>query len=184
MHHLKPASVLLRHVKQSGFSNRQISTCISSTKLVTRRLHPKAGVLPFVKKIDTLAAEFPAFTNYNPETVSTDYDEADWLYFENVGLKSILSIYDAEIARSVILSMGCWTPNIIALPLFRPERQDLRYIAVDDIAENRCKLSHILDEVGVDQPLWKELSSFDDARELCDKVECPCSCARCTPCLA
>ncbi|KAF5319192.1 hypothetical protein D9619_008745 [Psilocybe cf. subviscida] len=225
-------TVLLRHSKQSGFSDRQISTCIGSTELAVRRLRLEAGISPFVKQIDTVAAEFPAFTNYlyttysaiehdvsftergvivlgsgvyrigssvefdwcavrairtlreqglptvminyNPETVSTDYDEADRLYFENISLETVLDIYDAESARGVILSMGGQTPNNIALPLFR---QNVKIYGTSpemiDMAENRYKFSRLLDEIGVDQPLWKELSSFDDAREFCDKVGYP-----------
>ena len=223
---------LLRQAKQYGFSDRQLGGCIGSTGLAVRRLRQEAKITPFVKQIDTVAAEFPAYTNYlymtynaleddvdfedhgvmvlgsgvyrigssvefdwcavrairtlrdqglptimvnyNPETVSTDYDEADRLYFENISLETILDIYDIEGSRGVILSMGGQTPNNIALPLYR---QNVTIYGTSpemiDTAENRYKFSRLLDEIGVDQPLWKELTSFEAAREFCDKVGYP-----------
>ncbi|KAI0641799.1 carbamoyl-phosphate synth [Trametes meyenii] len=224
--------VLLRQAKQLGFSDRQVAGCMNSTELAVRRLRQENGVAPFVKQIDTVAAEFPAFTNYlyttynavehdvtfedcgvivlgsgvyrigssvefdwcavrairtlrdsglptvminyNPETVSTDYDEADRLYFENISLETVLDIYDTERSRGVILSMGGQTPNNIALPLYR---QNVKIYGTSpemiDTAENRFKFSRLLDEIGVDQPLWKELSSFDEAHSFCEKVGYP-----------
>ncbi|KAF8906981.1 carbamoyl-phosphate synthase [Gymnopilus junonius] len=223
---------LLRHAKQYGFSDRELANCIGSTELAVRRLRQESGISPFVKQIDTVAAEFPAFTNYlymtynavehdidftdrgvivlgsgvyrigssvefdwcavrairtlreqglptvmvnyNPETVSTDYDEADRLYFENISLETILDIYDAEGSRGVILSMGGQTPNNIALPLYR---QNVKIYGTSpemiDMAENRYKFSRLLDEIGVDQPQWKELTSFEAATEFCEKVGYP-----------
>ncbi|TFK38441.1 carbamoyl-phosphate synthase [Crucibulum laeve] len=223
---------LLRQSKQLGFSDRQVATCVGSTELAVRRLRQEAGIAPYVKQIDTVAAEFPAFTNYlyttynaiehditfeergvmvlgsgvyrigssvefdwcavrairtlrdqgiptvmvnyNPETVSTDYDEADRLYFENISLETILDIYDTERSRGVILSMGGQTPNNIALPLYR---QNVKIYGTSpemiDTAENRYKFSRLLDEIGVDQPLWKELTSFEHAAAFCDKVGYP-----------
>lgn len=223
---------LLRHAKQYGFSDRQISNCIGSTELAVRRLRQESGISPLVKQIDTVAAEFPAFTNYlymtynaiehdiqfedrgvivlgsgvyrigssvefdwcavrairtlreqglptvmvnyNPETVSTDYDEADRLYFENISLETILDIYDVESSRGVILSMGGQTPNNIALPLYR---QNVKIYGTSpemiDMAENRYKFSRLLDEIDVDQPLWKELTSYEAAAEFCEKVGYP-----------
>ncbi|KAF7328960.1 Bifunctional pyrimidine biosynthesis protein [Mycena venus] len=112
--------------------------------------------------------------NYNPETVSTDYDEADRLYFENISLETILDIYDAERSRGVILAMGGQTPNNIALPLYR---QNVKIYGTSpemiDTAENRYKFSRLLDEIGVDQPLWKELTSFEEAEAFCGKVGYP-----------
>ncbi|KAG0350886.1 dihydroorotate dehydrogenase, partial [Mortierella sp. AD032] len=157
-------SSMLRSAKQIGFSDRQIATAISSNELSVRRLRTDAGITPFVKQIDTVAAEFPAFTNYlymtynavehditfedkgvmvlgsgvyrigssvefdwcavrairtlrsrgvktvmvnyNPETVSTDYDEADRLYFENINLERILDIYEIESSSGVVIAMG------------------------------------------------------------------------------
>jgi carbamoyl-phosphate synthase/aspartate carbamoyltransferase len=205
---------------------------MGSTELAVRRLRQENNIAPFVKQIDTVAAEFPAFTNYlyttynaiehdvdfndrgvmvlgsgvyrigssvefdwcavrairtlreqglqtvmvnyNPETVSTDYDEADRLYFENISLETILDIYDTEHARGVILAMGGQTPNNIALPLYR---QNVKIYGTSpemiDTAENRYKFSRLLDEIGVDQPLWKELTSFEEATAFCAKVGYP-----------
>ncbi|KAH6904964.1 aspartate carbamoyltransferase [Coprinopsis sp. MPI-PUGE-AT-0042] len=225
-------SDLLRRSKQYGFSDKQVATCINSNELAVRRLRQENAIAPFVKQIDTVAAEFPAFTNYlyttynavehdiafedrgimvlgsgvyrigssvefdwcavrairtlrdqgiptvmvnyNPETVSTDYDEADRLYFENISLETILDIYDTERSRGVILSMGGQTPNNIALPLYR---QNVKIYGTSpemiDTAENRYKFSRLLDEIGVDQPQWKELSSFEAAVAFCDSVGYP-----------
>ncbi|KAF4622469.1 hypothetical protein D9613_009313 [Agrocybe pediades] len=225
-------TAILRHSKQYGFSDRQIASCIGSTELAVRQLRLESGITPFVKQIDTVAAEFPAFTNYlyttynavehdirftdrgvmvlgsgvyrigssvefdwcavrairtlreqglptvmvnyNPETVSTDYDEADRLYFENISLETILDVYEAESSRGVILSMGGQTPNNIALPLYR---QNVKIYGTSpemiDMAENRYKFSRLLDDIGVDQPLWKELTSYEAAAEFCEKVGYP-----------
>ncbi|KAG8920509.1 hypothetical protein FRC02_000872, partial [Tulasnella sp. 418] len=223
---------LLRRTKEMGFSDRQLGTFLQSSEMAIRRLRQEHGISPYVKQIDTVAAEFPAFTNYlyltynarehdvsfddrgvmvlgsgvyrigssvefdwcavrairtlrdqglktimvnyNPETVSTDYDEADRLYFETISLETILDIYDAEQSKGVILSMGGQTPNNIALPLYR---QNVHIYGTSpemiDTAENRFKFSRLLDKIGVDQPLWKELTSFDEAHEFCAKVGYP-----------
>lgn len=112
--------------------------------------------------------------NYNPETVSTDYDEADRLYFENISLETVLDIYDTEQSSGVMMAMGGQTPNNIALPLFR---QNVKIYGTSpemiDTAENRYKFSRMLDKIGVDQPLWKELTSLDEAKEFCDTVGYP-----------
>ncbi|KAF7796439.1 hypothetical protein EIP86_007616 [Pleurotus ostreatoroseus] len=225
-------SKLLRQAKQQGFSDRLMAICMGSNELAVRRLRQEFGIIPFVKQIDTVAAEFPAFTNYlyttynaiehditfedrgvmvlgsgvyrigssvefdwcavrairtlrenglptvmvnyNPETVSTDYDEADRLYFENISLETILDIYELEASRGVILSMGGQTPNNIALLLYR---QNVKIYGTSpemiDTAENRYKFSRLLDEIGVDQPRWKELSSFDEAHTFCESVGYP-----------
>ncbi|KAF5373135.1 hypothetical protein D9758_001533 [Tetrapyrgos nigripes] len=222
----------LKRAKQLGFSDRQLAGCLGSTELAVRRLRQENGIYPFVKQIDTVAAEFPAFTNYlyttynaiahdisfndrgvmvlgsgvyrigssvefdwcavrairtlreqglptimvnyNPETVSTDYDEADRLYFENISLETILDIYDVEQSRGVILSMGGQTPNNIALPLYR---ENVKIYGTSpemiDTAENRFKFSRLLDAIGVDQPLWKELTTYEEAQSFCDKVGYP-----------
>ncbi|KAG0247138.1 dihydroorotate dehydrogenase, partial [Mortierella polycephala] len=223
---------MLRSAKQLGFSDRQIASAISSNELSVRRLRTDAGITPFVKQIDTVAAEFPAFTNYlymtynavehdvsfedkgvmvlgsgvyrigssvefdwcavrairtlrgrgvktvmvnyNPETVSTDYDEADRLYFENINLERILDIYEIETSSGVVIAMGGQTPNNIALPL---HRQNVKILGTSpemiDTAENRYKFSRMLDQIEVDQPLWKELTSFAEAGEFCNKVGYP-----------
>ncbi|KAH9840660.1 carbamoyl-phosphate synthase [Rhodofomes roseus] len=222
----------LKQAKQLGFSDRQLAACMGSTELAVRRLRQETGIMPYVKQIDTVAAEFPAYTNYlyttynaiehdvsfndrgvmvlgsgvyrigssvefdwcavrairtlrenglstvmvnyNPETVSTDYDEADRLYFENISLETILDIYDTESSRGIVLSMGGQTPNNIALPLYR---QNVKIYGTSpemiDTAENRFKFSRLLDEIGVDQPSWKELTSYQDAQTFCEKVGYP-----------
>ncbi|KAN0059974.1 Carbamoyl-phosphate synthase [Thecaphora frezii] len=223
---------VLRQAKQLGFSDRQLAKCLNSTELAVRRLRQEHAIMPFVKQIDTVAAEFPAFTNYlyttynavehdvsfqdrgvmvigsgvyrigssvefdwcavrairtlrqrgyktimvnyNPETVSTDYDEADRLYFENISLETVLDIYDLEQSSGVIISMGGQTPNNIALPLYR---QNVKILGTSpemiDMAENRYKFSRMLDKIGVDQPLWKELTSFEEAQEACARFGYP-----------
>ncbi|GMK59115.1 hypothetical protein CspeluHIS016_0701300 [Cutaneotrichosporon spelunceum] len=225
-------SELLRNAKQLGFSDRQIAKAISSNELAVRRLRSDARISPFVKQIDTVAAEFPAYTNYlyttynasehdvtfndngvmvlgsgvyrigssvefdwcavrairtlrenglktvminyNPETVSTDYDEADRLYFENISLETVLDIYDIESSSGLVLSMGGQTPNNIALAL---HRQNVKIYGTSpemiDTAENRYKFSRMLDKIEVDQPLWRELTSFAEAKAFCDKVSYP-----------
>ncbi|GME96664.1 unnamed protein product [[Candida] boidinii] len=226
-----PYSVL-RQAKQLGFEDRQIALFLNSNEMAIRRLRKDAGIIPFVKQIDTVAAEFPAFTNYlyltynadssdveftdngimvlgsgvyrigssvefdwcavrairtlreqgfktimvnyNPETVSTDYDEADRLYFETINLERILDIYEIEKSSGVIISMGGQTSNNIALPLYR---QNVKILGTSpemiDSAENRYKFSRMLDKIGVDQPAWKELTSFDEAEGFAEKVGYP-----------
>lgn len=223
---------LLRTAKKLGFSDRQLAKFWSSNELAVRRLRLEAGITPFVKQIDTVAAEFPAFTNYlyltysasendvsfndhgvmvlgsgvyrigssvefdwcsvrairtlresgyktimvnyNPETVSTDYDEADRLYFENINLETVLDIYQLESASGVLGAMGGQTPNNIALPLLRSGVKVLGTSPeMIDTAEDRYKFSRMLDRMGVDQPTWKELTSFEEARAFCEKVSYP-----------
>ena len=223
---------LIRQAKQLGFSDRQLAKFWSSNELAVRRLRVEAGITPVVKQIDTVAAEFPAFTNYlymtyngsehdvsfedhgvmvlgsgvyrigssvefdwcsvrairtlrdqgfktvmvnyNPETVSTDYDEADRLYFENINLETILDIYQLESSSGVIISMGGQTPNNIALPL---HRLNVKILGTSpemiDTAENRYKFSRMLDRIFVDQPAWKELTSIEEATDFCEKVTYP-----------
>jgi carbamoyl-phosphate synthase/aspartate carbamoyltransferase len=111
---------------------------------------------------------------YNPETVSTDYDEADRLYFENISLETVLDIYALENSSGVIISMGGQTPNNIALPL---HRMNVKILGTSpdmiDTAENRYKFSRMLDRINVDQPAWKELTSIEEALEFCDRVSYP-----------
>lgn len=215
-----------------GFSDKQIATFVNSNELAVRRVRLEYGIFPFVKQIDTVAAEFPCFTNYlyttynasendvefedrgvmvlgsgvyrigssvefdwcavrcirtlrergfktimvnyNPETVSTDYDEADRLYFETITLETILDIYELENSSGVIISVGGQTPNNIALPL---HRQNVKILGTSpemiDTAENRYKFSRMLDRIHVDQPLWKELTQMDAAHTFCDQVGYP-----------
>ncbi|KAL8940075.1 MAG: hypothetical protein Q9216_003014 [Gyalolechia sp. 2 TL-2023] len=111
---------------------------------------------------------------FNPETVSTDYDEADRLYFETINVETVLDIYELESSAGVIISMGGQTPNNIALPL---HRLNVRVLGTSpemiDTAENRYKFSRMLDHILVDQPAWKELTSIDEATEFCEKVTYP-----------
>ena len=218
--------------KQFGFSDRQIARALLTTELAVRKRRKEMCVTPYVKQIDTVAAEFPCFTNYlywtyhaqchdidfadqgvmvlgsgvyrigssvefdwcavrcirtlrshgfktimvnyNPETVSTDYDEADRLYFENLTLETILDIYEVENALGVVVSMGGQTPNNIALSLYR-ENVKILGTSPDmiDGAENRYKFSRMLDKIGVDQPLWKELTSNEEASKFCETVGYP-----------
>lgn len=223
---------ILRQAKQLGFCDRQLAKFWDSNELAVRRMRLEAGIIPFVKQIDTVAAEFPAFTNYlyltynasdhdisfddhgvmvlgsgvyrigssvefdwcsvrairtlresgfktimvnyNPETVSTDYDEADKLYFENINLETVLDIYELESSCGVLGAMGGQTPNNIALPLLRSGVHVLGTSPeMIDTAENRYKFSRMLDRIGVDQPTWKELTSFEEAKIFCNNVSYP-----------
>ncbi|KAI8855100.1 hypothetical protein BC829DRAFT_426735 [Chytridium lagenaria] len=193
----------IRSAKTDCMSDRQIAKAISTTELAVRKLRVNKGVTPFVKQIDTVAAEFPAFTNYlymtynamehdmhfndagimvlgsgvyriGSSTVSTDYDEADRLYFETITLERVLDIYQLEKADGVIVAMGGQTPNNIALPL---HRENVKILGTSpemiDNAENRYKFSRLLDKIGVDQPQWKELTSIEEASVFCNKVGYP-----------
>uniref|UniRef100_A0A8H7TLC5 ATP-grasp domain-containing protein n=1 Tax=Bionectria ochroleuca TaxID=29856 RepID=A0A8H7TLC5_BIOOC len=223
---------LLLQAKRLGFSDRQLANFWSSNEIAVRRLRQEAGIHPFVKQIDTVAAEFPAYTNYlyltynasehdldfddhgvvvlgsgvyrigssvefdwcsvrairtlrelgyktvminsNPETVSTDTDEADRLYFETVDLETSLDIYDLEGARGILGAMSGQLPNNIALPLHRAGAKVLGTSPeMIDSAENRYKFSRMLDRIEVDQPTWKELTSFEEAKSFCQKVTYP-----------
>ncbi|KAK4671054.1 Carbamoyl-phosphate synthase [Podospora pseudoanserina] len=225
------ANTLLR-AKQLGFSDRQIANFVGSSELLVRDVRTKAGITPFVKQIDTVAAEFPAYTNYlyttynasehdiafndrgvmvlgsgvyrigssvefdwcsvrairtlmesgiktimmncNPETVSTDFDEADRLYFEATTMETVLDVYEVENSQGVLGAMGGQGPNNIALPLFRAGVKMLGTSPeMIDSAENRYKFSRMLDRIGVDQPTWKELTSFEEAKAFCTKVTYP-----------
>lgn len=114
------------------------------------------------------------YANLSQETVSTDYDEADRLYFENINLETILDIYQLESSSGVLIAMGGQTPNNIALPL---HRLNVKVLGTSpemiDNAENRYKFSRMLDRIGVDQPTWKELTSFEEAKDFCNAVSYP-----------
>lgn len=113
--------------------------------------------------------------NYNPETVSTDYDVSDRLYFEQLTLESVLDIYEKEKSSGVIISMGGQIPNNLALPLWR---HNVKILGTSpemiDSAENRYKFSRLLDNIGVDQPRWKELTNIEDMKLFCDQMGYPC----------
>ncbi|KAJ2133543.1 Carbamoyl-phosphate synthase [Coemansia sp. RSA 921] len=223
---------LVRRAKQQGFSDSGIAQLTRRNEMQVRNTREGFGITPFVKQIDTVAAEFPAHTNYlyltynasahdvsfvdhgvmvlgsgvyrigssvefdwcavrairtlrenrfktvmvnyNPETVSTDYDEADRLYFSNITMERIMDIYAAEAAAGVIISMGGQAPNNIALAL---HRNKVRIFGTSpeniDGAENRYKFSRMLDQIGVDQPQWRELTQHEDAEEFCAEVGYP-----------
>lgn len=141
-----------------------------------------------VRAIRTLrASDFKTImVNYNPETVSTDYDEADRLYFEAITLETVMDIYAMEKSTGCVVSMGGQTPNNLALSL---HRQNVHIYGTSpeqiDCAENRFvpflfidamfsyKFSRMCDSIGVDQPQWKELTSLDEAMAFCVKVDFP-----------
>lgn len=227
-------SELMKEAKQNGYSDKQISNRIGGTEMEVRAARKGMGIIPVAKQIDTLAAEFPASTNYlymtyngtendvefgesvdptvvlgsgvyrigssvefdysavqcvrklremgrstimvnyNPETVSTDYDESDRLYFEELSLERVLDINDAEDPAGVVVSVGGQIPNNLALDL---HKQDVKVLGTHpdriDQAEDRNKYSDLMDQIGVDQPAWSELADLDDAAEFCDKVGYP-----------
>ncbi|GMO43042.1 MAG: carbamoyl-phosphate synthase (glutamine-hydrolyzing) large subunit [Termitinemataceae bacterium] len=225
-------SLILR-AKQHGFSDKQIGHLLGDIpEDEMRRMRENLKIKPFVKQIDTLAAEYPAKTNYlymtyngsaddvgqagrgvmvlgsgayrigssvefdwccvnaaltarnagrysimvncNPETVSTDYDICDRLYFEELTLERILDIYEREIPEGIILSMGGQIPNNLAIPLF--DAGALIYgtsPASIDMAEDRNKFSALLDDLGIEQPEWAELSDFETAKKFALKVGYP-----------
>ena len=233
---------LLREAKCMGFSDYQIGKLtISGDKLnphekqaAVRKYRKGLGVLPVVKQIDTLAGEYPAFTNYlyityngtendvqfeqdgksvvvlgsgayrigssvefdwcgvaavkkiqemgyravminyNPETVSTDYDTCDRLFFDELTLERVLDICDMEAPKGVIVSTGGQIPNNLALLL---DHEGINILGTSaksiDMAEDRQKFSEMCDSLGIDQPRWKELTSMDDIWSFVDEVGLP-----------
>jgi carbamoyl-phosphate synthase/aspartate carbamoyltransferase len=221
-------------LKQHGFSDVQIARRCNTSELIVRRKRLSMDVKPCVKQIDTLAAEYPAQTNYlymtysgseddiefdaqgimvlgcgpycigssvefdwcavscvrqlrksgfkaivvnyNPETVSTDYDESDRLYFEELSCERVLDIYEREVSQGVIVSVGGQIANNLALPLHR-QGVNILGTAPDmiDMAEDRHKFSALLDRLGVDQPKWIEFSgsSKEKMKSACDKMGYP-----------
>ena len=113
--------------------------------------------------------------NCNPETVSTDYDMCNKLYFEEISCETVMEIYDVERPDGVILSMGGQLPNNIAMDLFR-QRAKILGTSPESIdgAENRFKFSRLMDQVGILQPLWKELTDVEAAKKFCNQVGYPC----------
>jgi len=229
-------SLLLRTAKEQGFSDFQIArTCASSRDALAVRARRKSmGILPVVKQIDTLAAEYPAMTNYlyltyngsendidyeadgrsvvvlgsgayrigssvefdwcsvnalltvkregwrsvminyNPETVSTDYDMCDRLYFDELTYERVMDILDLEQPHGVILSVGGQIPNNLATRLDEAHVNILGTSARSiDNAEDRNKFSAMLDRLGIDQPRWRELTSMADIQEFIDEVGYP-----------
>ncbi len=233
---------LLRHAKCAGFSDNQISRLLKRTEqlprgysamLKVRERRKELGILPVTNQIDTLAAEYPAKTNYlyltyhgseddierssvrpqivlgggayrigssvefdwcavnaaqslaanghstvlinfNPETVSTDYDTCDRLYFDELSLERVLDICDKEDPLGVVISVGGQIPNQLAVPLGE-QGVPVLGTSVDSIdrAENREKFSTLLDDLGIDQPEWRELTSLDDALSFAENTGYP-----------
>ena len=227
---LTPA--LLRKAKQLGFSDEQIALLQDKKELEIRYLRKEWKILPAIKQIDTLAAEYPALTNYlyltyngtehdllpaannvivlgggayrigssvefdwccvnaiqtikklgyaaiminyNPETVSTDYDVCDRLYFDELSLERVLDIYEFESPQGIIISMGGQIPNNLALKLHNLDISILGTSASSiDQAEDRYKFSQLLDQLQIDQPPWQELSSVQEATNFANKVGYP-----------
>lgn len=236
------APALLRQAKEQGFSDFQTARCVlgdamtdPEADILDVRARRKAlGIVPVVKQIDTLAAEYPAQTNYlyltyngtendvdylhdhrsivvlgsgayrigssvefdwcsvnalmtvkkegwrsvminyNPETVSTDYDMCDRLYFDELTFERVMDILDLEQPHGVILSVGGQIPNNLATRLDAEHVNILGTSAASiDNAEDRNKFSAMLDRLGVDQPRWRELTSFDDINRFIDEVGFP-----------
>jgi len=218
--------------KKLGFCDRQIANRIGSNEGAVRNLRQEMGFRPCVKQIDTVAAEYPAYTNYlyvtyngsendvvmeggftivmgsgvyrigssvefdycavgcvrelrklghktiminyNPETVSTDYDECDRLYFDELTFETVMDIYEMESASGIVLSMGGQIPNNIASQLLRAEAHIFGTSpTMIDGAENRYKFSRMCDVNGIDQPAWKELDSLEAGRAFAADVSYP-----------
>lgn len=118
--------------------------------------------------------KYTIIINYNPETVSTDYDISDRLYFEEISNEVVTDIYYMEKAEGVILSVGGQTPNNLALNMYYNNVKILgTHPRNIDNAEDRHKFSKLLDKIGVDQPEWKEMSTLKEAYKFCEKVEYP-----------
>ena len=233
---------LLKEVKAAGFSDFQIarfvlkdaSESMQKKALDVRKYRKAKGVVPAVKRINTVASEHPELTNYlyftyalnehdinfykndksvivlgsgayrigssvefdwcsvnaintarnlgyksiminyNPETVSTDYDMCDRLYFDELTLERVLDVIDLEEPRGVIVSVGGQIPNNLAMKLHNQGVPVLGTSPVNiDRAENRDKFSAMLDKLGIDQPAWRALTSFEDINEFVDKVGFP-----------
>ncbi|MBD5351456.1 MAG: carbamoyl-phosphate synthase (glutamine-hydrolyzing) large subunit [Bacteroides sp.] len=237
-----PAELLLQ-AKQQGFSDFQVARAVIPEEFAAGahkaaldvRTHRKAlGIVPVVKQIDTLAAEYPAQTNYlyltyngatndvdylhnhrsivvlgsgayrigssvefdwcsvnalmtvkkqgwrsvminyNPETVSTDYDMCDRLYFDELTFERVMDILELEQPHGTILSVGGQIPNNLAMKL---DEQGVNILGTQarciDNAEDRHKFSSMLDELGVDQPRWRELTSMADINSFIDEVGFP-----------
>ena len=231
---------LLRKAKVQGFSDFQIARAIGyegdleEGSLSVRNLRKRLGILPVVKQIDTLAAEYPAQTNYlyltyngtahdvhylgdkksivvlgsgayrigssvefdwcgvqalntirkegyrsvminyNPETVSTDYDMCDRLYFDELTFERVMDILELENPHGVIVSTGGQIPNNLAMRLDAQQVPILGTSAKSiDNAEDRDKFSAMLDRIGVDQPEWSALTSMEDINAFVDKVGFP-----------
>lgn len=223
--------------KKQGFSDRQIAMLLQydleKGSIRMRKIRKIIGILPYTRKIDTLAAEYPAKTNYlymsyhasqhdveyqnkekesvvilgsgayrigssvefdwccvnalqtlndyrsimincNPETVSTDFDECDRLYFEELSFERVVDILEMELPIGTIVSMGGQVPNNLALKLFHTGNKLLgtSSLSIDGI-EDRYKFSKVLDILGIQQPLWKELSTLQSILHFVNEVGYP-----------
>ena len=235
-----PADVL-REAKVLGFSDFQIARFVLNPQgnmekenLTVRARRKELGILPAVKRINTVASEHPELTNYlymtyavqgydvnyykneksvvvlgsgayrigssvefdwcsvnaiqtarklgyksiminyNPETVSTDYDMCDRLYFDELSFERVLDVIDLEQPRGVIVSVGGQIPNNLAMKLHRQSVPVLGTSPISiDRAENRNKFSAMLDQLGIDQPAWQELTSLEDVKGFVEKVGYP-----------
>ncbi len=237
------SKVQLREAKVYGFTDFQIARAVgletelksmAKAGLVVRQLRKSYGILPVVKQIDTLAAEYPAQTNYlyltyagvkhdipfandkrsiivlgsgayrigssvefdwcgvqalntirkegyrsvminyNPETVSTDYDMCDRLYFDELTFERVMDIIDLETPQGVIVSTGGQIPNNLAVRLDEQHVPILGTTAKDiDNAEDRAKFSSMLSRNGIDQPAWSALTSMDDINKFIEQVGFP-----------
>lgn len=233
---------LLLYTKKLGFSDFQIARLVTKCNndqiddevINVRNYRKSRGIVPVVKQIDTLAAEYPAQTNYlyityngvgndvrylgdrrsvvvlgsgayrigssvefdwcgvnalntirkegyrsvminyNPETVSTDYDMCDRLYFDELSYERVMDILDLENPMGVIVSTGGQIPNNLAVKLSTSGVRILGTQADDiDNAEDRHKFSSLMDELGVDQPRWQELTTMNDVNAFVDKIGYP-----------
>jgi carbamoyl-phosphate synthase large subunit len=229
------AAEIVREAKRIGFSDEQIAVCQKTNEAAIRKFRKSAGIIPSIKQIDTLAAEWPAKTNYlyltyggdeddielssdkskvvvlgagvfrigssvefdwcgvntiwalkkngiqeaimvnyNPETVSTDYDVSDKLYFEELTTERILDIYEKENPLGVIASVGGQIPNNLALKLANSGVKLLGTSAENiDVAEDRSKFSALLDQLGIPQPSWSKLTSINAAKRFAEKIGYP-----------
>ncbi len=232
---------VLRRAKELGFSDFQIARFVlkeeknmEAGNLAVRARRKELGIVPAVKRINTVASEHPELTNYlymtygakgydvnyyktdksvvvlgsgayrigssvefdwcsvnavqtarklgyksiminyNPETVSTDYDMCDRLYFDELSFERVLDVIDLEQPGGVIVSVGGQIPNNLAMKLHRQSVPILGTSPLSiDRAENRHKFSAMLDQLGIDQPAWKELTSIEDMEEFVNKVGYP-----------
>ena len=232
---------VLKEAKRLGFSDFQIARYVENPEgnmekenIRVRNLRKKMGILPTVKRINTIASEHPELTNYlymtydgtphdityypneksviilgsgayrigssvefdwcsvnaaqtarklgyksiminyNPETVSTDYDMCDRLYFDELSFERVLDVMDLEMPKGVIVSVGGQIPNNLAMKLHRQSVPILGTSPLSiDRAENRNKFSAMLDQLGIDQPAWQELTSLEDVKGFVEKVGYP-----------
>ena len=232
---------MMREVKSCGFSDFQIARFVlkptgnmEQANLEVRKFRKAMGILPAVKRIETVGGEHPELTNYlymtyctmgydvnyyhneksvvvlgsgayrigssvefdwcsvnaintarklgyksiminyNPETVSTDYDMCDRLYFDELSFERVLDVIDLEQPRGVIVSVGGQIPNNLAMKLYRQDVPILGTSPVNiDRAENRDKFSAMLDKLGIDQPAWRALTSHEDIKEFIKEVGYP-----------